>query len=285
MGLSIRDLILSARREGDNAKVPLKTDANGALIVQGAGAEPTAAALKIADGVDPARLATVNIDGELLVKASPAEGSATESKQDTQITHLEALAAEDFATEATLGLLLAETADIDNGVGSDVTDPVPAMPVGGSGVRGWLSAIWTKLNAGLTVEGTVAVSNPSYPLPTGQVTTLTPQTDVLTDAQLRAQPVPVAAVRGPVTDRSGSIAEGGTSQQVMAANPARSYLLIVNQSTAVMWIDFGSAAVAGQPSVRLRADDTFVMEAGFVATDAVHVLCSDTGAEYVAKEG
>ncbi len=37
--------------------------------------------------------------------------------------------------------------------GVDITTPT-AMPAGGSGIRGWLSAIWTKLNASLAVTGT-----------------------------------------------------------------------------------------------------------------------------------
>lgn len=43
--------------------------------------------------------------------------------------------------------------------GSDITLPT-AMPAGGVGIRGWLSAIWTKLNGTLatTVSGTVATS-------------------------------------------------------------------------------------------------------------------------------
>ena len=36
--------------------------------------------------------------------------------------------------------------------GTDITTPT-AMPVGGVGIRGWLSAIWTKLNGSLTVTG------------------------------------------------------------------------------------------------------------------------------------
>lgn len=43
-----------------------------------------------------------------------------------------------------------------NGVaqdGADITTPT-AMPAGGSGIRGWLSAIWTKLNGSLAVTGT-----------------------------------------------------------------------------------------------------------------------------------
>lgn len=55
--------------------------------------------------------------------------------------------------------------------GTDITSPT-AMPTGGVGIRGWLSAIWTKLN------GTVTVSNG--------------QTQPLTDTQLRATAVPVS---------------------------------------------------------------------------------------------
>ena len=48
------------------------------------------------------------------------------------------------STESTLALVS----------GTDVTTPSPAMPAGGVGIRGWLSAIWTKLNASLAVTGT-----------------------------------------------------------------------------------------------------------------------------------
>jgi hypothetical protein len=37
--------------------------------------------------------------------------------------------------------------------GTDITTPT-AMPAGGVGIRGWLSAIWTKLNGTLGVTGT-----------------------------------------------------------------------------------------------------------------------------------
>jgi hypothetical protein len=37
--------------------------------------------------------------------------------------------------------------------GTDISSPT-AMPAGGAGIRGWLSAIWTKLNGTLAVTGT-----------------------------------------------------------------------------------------------------------------------------------
>lgn len=69
--------------------------------------------------------------------------------------------------------------------GTDITTPT-AMPAGGVGTRGWLSAIWTKLNGTIGVAGTFwqatqpvsgtfwqatqPVSNASLPLPTGAST-------------------------------------------------------------------------------------------------------------------
>jgi hypothetical protein len=56
--------------------------------------------------------------------------------------------------------------------GTNITTPT-AMPAGGVGIRGWLSAIWTKIN------GTLAISAASLPLPTGAATA-TNQTSQIT---------------------------------------------------------------------------------------------------------
>ena len=50
--------------------------------------------------------------------------------------------------------------------GTDITTPT-AMPAGGVGIRGWLSAIWTKLNGSLAVTnaGTFAVQTPKAATP------------------------------------------------------------------------------------------------------------------------
>ena len=45
--------------------------------------------------------------------------------------------------------------------GTDITTPT-AMPAGGVGIRGWLSAIWTKLNGTITV-GTKTALTPAAP--------------------------------------------------------------------------------------------------------------------------
>lgn len=73
--------------------------------------------------------------------------------------------------------------------GTDITTPT-AMPTGGVGIRGWLSAIWTKLNGSITEtnSGNIKTAVEKIPaqgqadasaslpvvLPAAQVTTLTP---------------------------------------------------------------------------------------------------------------
>lgn len=87
---------------------------------------------------------------------SAAAGNATAGNQVTQITAEQAIAL---------------------GVGTDITSP-SAMPAGGAGIRGWLSAIWTKINGSIGVTGTFwqatqPVSAATLPLPTGAATDVT----------------------------------------------------------------------------------------------------------------
>lgn len=93
------------------------------------------------------------------------------------------------------------------------------------------------------------------------------------------------AVGGSLTDRSGTITAGGTAQTLAAANAARKYLLIQNNSSADLWLNFTTTAVASQPSIRLRAGETFVMEGAFVSTQLVSVIGATTGQTFSAKEG
>jgi hypothetical protein len=105
-----------------------------------------------------------------------------------------------------------------------------------------------------------------------------------------SNPMPVSVAlsvprSGALTDRSGTITTGGTSQQVMAANTNRKYLLIQNESTGDLWINFGVAAVATQPSIRLGQWDAFVMEEGFISTQTLNVIGATTAQAFTAKEG
>lgn len=102
--------------------------------------------------------------------------------------------------------------------------------------------------------------------------------------------ITVSAVpsNGVLTDRSGTITTGGTAQNAMAANSSRKYLLIRNPTTATapLWFNFTTAAVVtGSPSIRLDPGDSFIMESGFVSTEAISVIAATTGHAFTAKEG
>ena len=102
-----------------------------------------------------------------------------------------------------------------------------------------------------------------------------------------ADPLPVlrGVTAGALTDRSGTIAAGGAAQQVAAANVNRKYLLIQNLSAADLWVNFGAAAVASQPSVRLAPGAALVMRGDYVDTQAVSVVGATAGQAFTAKEG
>lgn len=85
-------------------------------------------------------------------------------------------------------------------------------------------------------------------------------------------------------DGSGTITTGAASQVVFAANAARLYLFLLNLSDTDMWVNFGVAAVASQPSIKLAANGGF-FEPLVVAGQSVTIICATTGKAFVAKQG
>lgn len=100
-----------------------------------------------------------------------------------------------------------------------------------------------------------------------------------------SQRVTTSGSPGTLTDRSGTITLGGTSQTLMAANASRKYLLVQNVSTGDLWFNFGVAAVINQPSIRLSTGDSFVMESNFISTQAINIIGATTGQAFSSKEG
>jgi hypothetical protein len=71
----------------------------------------------------------------------------------------------------------------------------------------------------------------------------------------------------------------------MAVNASRKYLLIQNDSTtATIWINFTTTAVASQPSIQLGPLGSLVMETGFVSTELVSVISTTASVPYTAKQ-
>ena len=97
--------------------------------------------------------------------------------------------------------------------------------------------------------------------------------------------VSITPLTGTLTDGSGTITSGGTSQQIFASNGTRKYLLIVNNSTAVEWINFTTAAVAAQPSIQIAPNGgSYFMSAGAVSTEAVNIIGATTAQSFTAKQ-
>lgn len=91
--------------------------------------------------------------------------------------------------------------------------------------------------------------------------------------------------RGAVTDRSGTITSGGTSQQIAAANSSRSYFEYQNISDETQYINFGAAATTDSNSFKIIAGASWSNIATFCPTGTINVIGATTGKKFIAKEG
>lgn len=156
--------------------------------------------------------------------------------------------------------------------GTDITTPTPAMPAGGVGIRGWLSAIWTKLNGSLAVTGTFwqatqPVSGTFFQTTQPVSLATAPVTPVTGTFFQATQPVSIATNTPDVTDRAGRlvgvVTVSGTvadkqvrsatgantspsittaSATVLASNANRLGGTIYNESGAVLYLLLGATA-------------------------------------------
>ncbi len=99
------------------------------------------------------------------------------------------------------------------------------------------------------------------------------------------------SVAGPLTDRSGSITEGGTAQQIAAANAARRYFFICNTSVEILYVNVGATATSANSYPLAAAASagapggSLVFEGSFIPSGSVSILGATTGSTFVAKEG
>lgn len=88
------------------------------------------------------------------------------------------------------------------------------------------------------------------------------------------------------TDYSGTITTSNVSQQVLAANSDRNYLLIQNLSNSHhmhVGIGFTPTATTG---IQINSNGGgVVFEDGAVPVDAINIICSKDGEPFVALEG
>jgi len=95
---------------------------------------------------------------------------------------------------------------------------------------------------------------------------------------------PVASQAGTWTDRSGTIAAGGTAQQLAAANANRKAYFIQNLSSTDLYISLVGTAVQTQPSVRLSPGASAFASGNFVSTQAISIIGATTGQVFTAWE-
>jgi hypothetical protein len=96
----------------------------------------------------------------------------------------------------------------------------------------------------------------------------------------------VSGYPGAVVDGSSTITLGGTSQQVFPANASRKYLLIQNQSSGSLYINFTSNAATTGNSVLIAANGGYVEYSGnFIPTEKITIIGATTSQAFLAKQG
>jgi len=102
-----------------------------------------------------------------------------------------------------------------------------------------------------------------------------------TAANFKAQVQPVPATS---TDKSGTIATGGTAQAAIALNANRRGFYIQNLSAGVLWISDTTTAVAASPSIKIPVDGLYESMPGNCPTAAISIIGATTGQAFAARE-
>lgn len=96
-----------------------------------------------------------------------------------------------------------------------------------------------------------------------------------------------AVTRGAVTDGSGTVATGGTSQQVFTANAGRSYLMCQNPITATetLFVSLDTSASTVSGSIELAPGTSASFQQQFIPNGTVNITAATAGHRYTCKQG
>ncbi len=86
------------------------------------------------------------------------------------------------------------------------------------------------------------------------------------------------------TDRSGTIAAGGTAQTLAPANAARGGFLVQNVSSGDLWITSMGTASAAQPSLKIGAGQLYEFPQSGIPASALSIVGGATGQAFTARE-
>lgn len=100
-------------------------------------------------------------------------------------------------------------------------------------------------------------------------------------------PLPIASIQsaGTRTNRSGTIAAGGTAQTLMASRTTRNGYYVQNQSSGNLWInDKGSAATADQNSLLIAPGAMYESPSNDRPVSAISIIGATLGQAFNAGE-
>jgi hypothetical protein len=234
-----------------------------------------------------------SIDDKVSTAAKQDTGNTSLSSIDTKFTTLNA---KDFATQTTLAALNTKVTAVNTGA---VVISSSALPTGAA-----TEATLSSLNGKVTAVNTGAVTISSA-LPTG--TNNIGDVDVLTLPSLPTGSNVIGAVTQSGTwtvqpgntanttawlvteDKSATatlanVASSASSVTLQASNTARKGWMIHNDSSAVLYVKFGTTASTSSYTVKLIADAYYEMPQGHIYTGIIDgIWASATGAARVTE--
>lgn len=167
----------------------------------------------------------------------------------------------------TSALALETTQTTGNTRIGDLTETAPASDTASSGLNGRLQRIAQRLTSIIAL----------LPTSLGQKTEANSFATVLASDQK-------FSFRGTFTDRSGTSTAASASK--IPANASRNFLFVQNHSNQTMWINFGVAAVAAAPSIKIASNTEFILNGSFVTTQEMFAIRGGaTDVAFTAKEG
>lgn len=94
---------------------------------------------------------------------------------------------------------------------------------------------------------------------------------------------PIKIGSGPVVDRRGTIAAGGTAQTVSARNEERRFFMLQNISDADMYVGVGYTPEVGLGLLIAKNGGTLTCDT-FVPIDEIKVICASSGKKFTSFE-
>lgn len=164
-----------------------------------------------------------------------------------------------------------------------VTETAPASDTASSGLNGRLQRIAQRLTSLIAL----------LPANLGQKTsanslavTVASDQSALTVAQATAANLKAQVVYAGVTatDKSGTIAAGGTAQTAIALNANRRAFWIQNLSAGDLWISDVGPATAASPSLKIVAGGLYESMPGNCPTSAISIIGATTSQAFAARE-